>query len=238
MVPSGCPGFTNFKPENWRKGYHHTWTRVNGLKSDPLCQKNTRQFPEGSTPLHEIIDDYADNQQHFIRDFVPAMEKMLANGYAPGDLQDGPDHWTDVRCTDNGVGYWACYRLSGLSSPFYIVSPYDGRALCHNQDGVLGLQSKSPGDATQMWQWTADQDMLINVDTKLPLVSKGLGQWTLGTISGSWYKPKPGEKVLLSGKKCIDRGWKKEDSRSVGVWNCWGGPPHYFTIQNVTGSSS
>ena len=42
---------------------------------------NKLQEPEGSTPLHEIIDEYADSNDAFIRDFIPVLEKMLANGY-------------------------------------------------------------------------------------------------------------------------------------------------------------
>ena len=45
------------------------------------CGLNKLQEPVGSTPLHEIIDEYADSNDAFIRDFIPVLEKMLANGY-------------------------------------------------------------------------------------------------------------------------------------------------------------
>ena len=47
--------------------------------------------PAGSgEPLHTIFEEYADDQSAWMRDYVPAMEKMLANGYPEG-LQGAPD---------------------------------------------------------------------------------------------------------------------------------------------------
>ena len=52
--------------------------------------------PAGSgEPLYTIFEEYADDQSAWMRDYVPAMEKMLANGYDTG-LVDAPDFTTGV----------------------------------------------------------------------------------------------------------------------------------------------
>ena len=32
------------------------------------------------------MEEYADDQQAFVRDFIPAMEKMVSNGYTEDEL--------------------------------------------------------------------------------------------------------------------------------------------------------
>ncbi len=62
-------------------GQYYRVSRVKGMRSDPLCPFNTMEEPAGSTPLHQIFEEYAASQEAFARDFVPALEKMLSNGY-------------------------------------------------------------------------------------------------------------------------------------------------------------
>ncbi len=50
-------------------------------KGPPGCPLNTLQEPAGSKALHEIVEEYAADQNAFVTDFIPTMEKMLANGY-------------------------------------------------------------------------------------------------------------------------------------------------------------
>ena len=66
----------------------------------PRCEKQRLEEPRGSgEPLYTIWEEYADSQTAWMRDFVPAMEKMLANGY-PGGLTPAADHTTGVGWTD------------------------------------------------------------------------------------------------------------------------------------------
>lgn len=51
--------------------------------------KQTHEIDDGvngKRPIYEILDEYANSQQAWIQDFVPAMEKMLENGYGSTDL--------------------------------------------------------------------------------------------------------------------------------------------------------
>ena len=57
------------------------WNPDRWMKADPQCGYNTLQSPEGSTPLHEIFEEYAEDQQKWLDEFVPTLEKMLNNGY-------------------------------------------------------------------------------------------------------------------------------------------------------------
>ena len=46
--------------------------------------------PEGE-PLYQIVEDFADHQDNWIRDFLVAFDKMSKNGNS--DLVDGPTKW-------------------------------------------------------------------------------------------------------------------------------------------------
>ena len=108
-IPHGCPGLDIFTSENFNKsnldslkknikiqaivsndlilGYLNQWSTLEDEKghrfrSDPLCGLNKLELPKGSTPLHQIFEEYAAENQKWIEDFIPAFEKMLSNGYA------------------------------------------------------------------------------------------------------------------------------------------------------------
>ena len=120
-MPVGCPGFETYDSPEWqefanrttpkeRSDFNMRLSRV-AIKpnADPYkpgdwklsevgCGKNKMEVPEGSTPLHEIFEEYAHDQQKWVDDYVPTFEKMLANGYGEGELVNGPDQYTGVYC--------------------------------------------------------------------------------------------------------------------------------------------
>ena len=51
-------------------------------KADPHCELNNHQEPAGSTPLHGVFEEYANEQDSWIEHFVPTLEKLLSNGYS------------------------------------------------------------------------------------------------------------------------------------------------------------
>eukprot|EP00930_Biecheleria_cincta_P034655 TRINITY_DN2391_c0_g1_i4.p1 TRINITY_DN2391_c0_g1~~TRINITY_DN2391_c0_g1_i4.p1 ORF type:complete len:703 (+),score=68.91 TRINITY_DN2391_c0_g1_i4:67-2175(+) len=95
-IPFGCPGLENFNMNKWggwkENGVglkHHwaTWSRHGRAKGAPECPLNTYRDVGSEMPLHDIVQEYADNQGQWMADFVPALEKMLGNGYSDGELK-------------------------------------------------------------------------------------------------------------------------------------------------------
>ena len=76
--PKGCPGFDD---PNWKNKV--------GIKDElpqvfPNC--TLEAYAPEDEKLHEIVEDYAANQQKWFDDFVDAMHKMSANGYEEDSL--------------------------------------------------------------------------------------------------------------------------------------------------------
>ena len=103
-------------------------TNNHWVKADPNCGLNELEYPPGSTPLHQIFEEYASNQQQWLDDFVPTLEKMLANGYGGNELTPGPDQYSNVSC--NRVGTWEgnkytnCYLTSETQSMYLVNCDY------------------------------------------------------------------------------------------------------------------
>ena len=76
--PSGCPGYES---DEWKNDIHHKIVY-------PKCDKED-YAPEGEA-LYSIVDDYADNQQKWMEDFIDVLVKMMATGYTDSDLTDSP----------------------------------------------------------------------------------------------------------------------------------------------------
>ena len=90
-------------------------------KADPQCELNTLEYPPGSTPLHQIFEEFSADNQKWVDEFVPALEKMLSNGYNGGsELVLGPDQYSDVTCPrfnpGDGWKFSNCYVASEIQS--------------------------------------------------------------------------------------------------------------------------
>lgn len=134
-IPYGCPGFHNFNTTWWQDGFKYTWTNMEepcpgcnnpnthlGWRAiaDPQCGPNTLEYPPGSTPLHQVFEEYAADQQLWLDEFVPALEKMLSNGY--DTLVTGPDQTTNVFC--NRVDAWVHWDFTNCILTDDIESNY------------------------------------------------------------------------------------------------------------------
>ena len=86
--PGGCDGLTFNK--------HNKSPTVN-------CGLN-HYAPEGE-PLYQIVEDYADHQDIWFRDFLTAFDKMSRNGNT--GLVAGPTSWFKAPCTLQKK-YWIC----------------------------------------------------------------------------------------------------------------------------------
>jgi len=98
-IPKGCRGLEDFNMDKWGgfktpeeglKNYNPTWSKIDGEEAEPQCPFNTLAEPAGTTPVYQIIDEYAENTMSFLSDFVPTLEKMLANGYAESSMVATP----------------------------------------------------------------------------------------------------------------------------------------------------
>merc|ERR1719282_1827363 len=81
--PDGCDCFSDaYRYPNW----------TNSKVVD--CPKQ-KYAPEGEK-LHKIIDEFADNQNKWIKEFLSALDKMSKNGNE--NLVEGPTTWYGARC--------------------------------------------------------------------------------------------------------------------------------------------
>ena len=129
-VPFGCSGLEYFKRENWFQRNNILTTSAkpkDGVKNpNPKrpkkdfeevgveCPKNTLAIPEGSTPVYQVFEEYAQDQDKWVQDFLPTYQKMLANGYADGDLEDSPyqyDRFVCPRGPSSGSFFQECELL-------------------------------------------------------------------------------------------------------------------------------
>ena len=91
--PSGCSGLNDSK---WLSNKRKTPDRANG------CPLNDALDVSG-LKMHEIVERFANDNQAWIEEFVPAFEKMQENGYSGGSLTDSPNGWQGLVCNN-----WKC----------------------------------------------------------------------------------------------------------------------------------
>merc|ERR1711892_1399103 len=95
--PSGCPVFDHQHNPDWHD-------------AGPVDCPKQMYAPEGE-PLHLVVEEYADYQNLWIDDFVPAFEQMVVNGIPEEDLQTGPTTW-GATCSQQPVKsqgvVWVC----------------------------------------------------------------------------------------------------------------------------------
>ena len=94
-LPYGCPGLDKFNKA--------VWTERGGLSDAKIraynhnCPLQTLKDQDDKT-TSEIIRDYANDQSHWLENFIPAFEKMMRNGYKPNDLSAAPKSWVGHKC--------------------------------------------------------------------------------------------------------------------------------------------
>ena len=195
-IPYGCSGLESFNNTYWKHNGLSSWSRVPLVENpDPFngnhwrrdsvtCPLNKLQEPSGSTPLHEIFEEYANDQQKWINDYVPTFEKMISNGYE--DLQDAPDQWTDVICPRPGpepqpYKYHSCVHASEINqwNSFFLINRKTGLAIQGDDQGVATLTTLDYANPRQRWVHTFSQE-LINMDTKLSLIILGPAGFPMG----------------------------------------------------------
>ena len=116
-TPYDCLGLEDFRLEKWMENEAYTWPLINGRGAEPQCPFQDLAEPAGSEPLYTIFEDFADNLDHWVRDFKSSFEKMLSNGYG-NTLVPGPDQWTNVTCPKPNrwsADFVMCYKNLGTT---------------------------------------------------------------------------------------------------------------------------
>ena len=95
-IPTNCPGLEDFNMDTWTNENLHKDDRRRAFQM--ACPLNDRKLPESDKSVSEIIQDYADDQDLWIGEFMQAFEKMVANGYDDSALTLAPNSWDKVQC--------------------------------------------------------------------------------------------------------------------------------------------
>ena len=64
------------------------------------CPLNDALDIEGNK-MHEIVEEFANDEQVWIDEFVAVFEKMQENGYTKRNLTISPNTWQGLMCSNN-----------------------------------------------------------------------------------------------------------------------------------------
>jgi hypothetical protein len=192
-IIGGCPGLEhmNASMQSNDPWYAVSKEKLGGTDGQPGCGRQMLSEPAGSTPVSQIMDEYANNQTAWINDFIPTMEKMMRNGYSAG-LTNAPDHNANVFCPTPVLAQpsekTVCYQKSAAAGTSFMIgsrfSNLNGRVYQYNAtSGLFDFGLKS-GAANQMWKLSESQTQLINQFTNLPLAVEANVEWTFEFLNG------------------------------------------------------
>ena len=69
------------------------------------CPLNKDPTEEGGPAMHEVVEEFASDNQKFVNEFVAVFQKMIANGYQDVNpknnqpLKKSDWEWVNMRCT-------------------------------------------------------------------------------------------------------------------------------------------
>jgi len=95
--PYGCSKLDRENNERFRcaagnDGFcQGSWDYLHKKTNQPIdhgCGLQKHAEPCGSTPLYQIVEEFAEDKKKWLDVFVPTMEKMLRNGYGDGELRN------------------------------------------------------------------------------------------------------------------------------------------------------
>ena len=89
--PVGCSGLND---PQWLSNKIRQPRQPNG------CPLNDAMDASG-LKMHQIVKKFADDNQAWIDEFVPAFQKMQENGYNTGSLTTAPSGWQGLVCNNN-----------------------------------------------------------------------------------------------------------------------------------------
>jgi len=208
-VPHGCPGLEHFNASMASDEKRGVWSHLPGERrlSQPLCGKQKIAEPPGSTPVSEIMEEYANDQATWINDYILVFEKMMRNGY-PNGLSDGPDYHTDVICPlPFRIGYpdGKCYKKDEYdpNGVTYTITNqwYKNVGLVYQYNPSTDRCDFGPsnGQPNQRWWISKSGKQIINTMTGIALVVKGVANFEMENIDEYTLLIDPVTKKTLSG---------------------------------------
>ena len=231
-VIHGCPGLEHFNASMANDKNRAIWSQIPGVgMAQPECAKQRHAEPAGSTPLYQIMEEYANDQTAWINDFIPAMEKMLHNGYT--SLTDGPDYHANVYCPlppiygDLANTDVLCYEPSPASNmePFIVenrLSALAGKVYQYNSTTGIFDFGYITGASNQQWRISENGRQLINAATGLPLLVSGNVNWNIEQISNDIILTNP----LTN--RVVDCYQARTEGQPCITWTKHGGPNQRF----------
>jgi len=232
--PTGCPGFDNF---HGGEGSRH-WSSDGWARSDTGCEKQLLAIPSTDKPTSWYMEEYARDQNRWIKDFSDAMEKMMANGYDMSDLVLAGQDLKAVSCTPRQNDQWfsQCWeKTDPEGDEFIIESQLDGRVIQVNEDtGKAEMWERIDGNVVQQWRWNGDKTQLINSKNGQLLNVDGLVMWTLGEPNNKGYSSLSAKGMDWNGEpRVMDRGWTRENGINFGTYKEHKGPNQMFKLTKV-----
>ena len=89
--PIGCSGLNN---RMWLSNQRRLVKEPHG------CPLNDALDVSG-LKMHEIVEEFANDEQAWINEFVPVFQKMQENGYNDESLTTSPNTWQGLICNNN-----------------------------------------------------------------------------------------------------------------------------------------
>ena len=88
---TGCPGLTDFRNHdkpNWP--YRNNGRAIFNSPAMKCGHNNYVPDPKTGKPMHQIVDEMAQNNEVFVEKFLEGWQMMTSNGYQDAGIKDGP----------------------------------------------------------------------------------------------------------------------------------------------------
>lgn len=170
-VLHGCKGLEHFNASMQSDDKKTIISKQDGdrVTGEPQCGKQMLQEPAGSTPLYQVMEEYAADQTAWINDYIPTMEKMMRNGY--DSLTDSDEVPDDVVCPlpkTTLLQIDPCYVKSAPNDgPSFMIgsriSTFEGMVYQYNEDTEKFDFDAQTGESNQLWRLSESGTQLINM---------------------------------------------------------------------------
>jgi len=226
-VIHGCEGLEHFKDRMADNDPRRAvWSREPGqkwLRGQPACAKQNMSYPIGDTPIYKIMEEYAYDNNLWINDFFSAYEKMVHNGYNPGQLQNAArvslnkeycplplQSSKDIPCYER--------EEAADGSAFMIGTRFDlidsDHVLQYNAKNSSVNFGKMTGEPNQLWKMSVSGEQFINQQTGTALSIFGNTNFKIQDIGNNSFKI-----VIVELNKVLD-AWpaRNNSGKELSIW--------------------